>query len=126
MATGLSESGGVMAPTDVVGAGDASWATVAGLPATDPMVGGPYVEGLGPFDVERGRSRIVTTPEGQQGPATGGLMATPDGIGHTLDSWRDLFNWRGSPMPWLLIAALLVLGFMQLRVEARAGRGAMG
>jgi hypothetical protein len=125
VATGQSDNGGVMAPTDVVGAGDMAWESVAGLPPTHPLVGGPFVDGLGLIDVDRGRSRIVTTPEGQMGPSTAGLMAVPDGV-QTLDTWHDLFNWRGSPMPWLLISSLIVLGFMAMRVERRAAGAAMG
>lgn len=118
-----------MAPPDVVGAGDMEWSSVSGISASHPLVGGPDVSGLGIFDVDRGRSRIVTTPQGQQGPASGGLAATPDGAGAgvaLLDDWRDLLNFKGSPMPWLLLASLIVLGFMELRVQARAGRGAVG
>ena len=117
----------VAAPADVAGAGIAEWGRVSGMSPVHPLVGGPDVEGLGQFDVNRGRSRIITTPEGQLGPVTGGVMATPDGAGAstvaTLEGWRDIFNFRGSPMPWLLIFALIFLGLMQFRVQARAGRG---
>ena len=120
MAFGLgpSESGGVMAPADVRGAGEMEWATISGLAPTNPLVGGP---GYG-YDVDQGRSRVVTTPDGQAGPATAGLAATPDGV-QLQDDWRDLINFKGSPMPWLLILALVMLGFMQFRVSARARAG---
>lgn len=129
MATGQSSGGGVVAPADVRGAGEFEWAAVSGIQPTHPLVGGPRVDGLSAFDVDRGGARIVTTPQGQMGPATGGLVATPDAAGSTvavMDDWRDLLNWRGSPMPWLLLMALLMLGFMQFRVEARAGRNVKG
>jgi hypothetical protein len=38
-----------------------------------------------------------------------------------LDDWRDLFNFRGSPMPWLLLFGLAMLGFMDVAVRARVG-----
>lgn len=107
-----------MAPADVRGAGIQQWAETAGILPTDPMVGGPQYSGLGPGDVDRGRARIVTTPQGQMGPTSGGVMAPADAA--ALANWRDLFNFRGSPMPWLLIAGLVVLGFMDFRVQARA------
>jgi hypothetical protein len=119
VAYGVTESGGVMAPTDVAGSGDYEWAKMAGVSPTNPLVGGPGW-GADPFDPDRGRSRIVTTPDGGAGPATGGIMA-PAGELAQLDDWRDLFNFRGSPMPWLLLLALVMLGFMELRVQARAG-----
>lgn len=117
----MAEGGGIMAPADVRGAGAMEWATISGLSPTNPLVGGPDWQGPG-FDVDRGHKRIVTTPEGQLGPATDGIMATPDGPALALlDDWRDLFNFRGSPMPWLLLFALVFLGLMQFRVQARAG-----
>lgn len=118
----------VAAPADVVGAGQAEWGRVSGMSPSHPMVGGPRVPGLGTFDVDRGRSRILTTPEGQLGTGlSGAVMASPDGAASVaeLEGWRDLFNWRGSPMPWLLLMALIFLGLMQFRVQARvAGRSA--
>lgn len=123
MAFGLgpSESGGVMAPADVRGAGEFEWATIGGLEPTNPLVGGPsYTDG--PLQPDRGRNRIVTTPDGNSGPATSGVAASPDGMAQ-LDDWRDLFNLKGSPMPWLLILALAMLGFMQFRLAARASAG---
>lgn len=125
MATGLSQDGGVVAPPDVRDAGDLEWSTVAGVPPTNPIVSRGRTD-YGGYDPEFSRGdRIVTTPEGQQGPVSGGVMAGPDappGVA-LLDDWRDLFNFRGSPMPWLLIFALIFLGFMSFRVEARGGRG---
>jgi hypothetical protein len=119
VAYGLTDAGGVMAPADVIGAGEAEWARTSGIAATHPLVGGPSW-GSDPFDPDRGRSRIVTTSDGAAGPATGGIMA-PAGELAQLDDWRDLFNFRGSPMPWLLVLALVMVGFMELRVQARAG-----
>lgn len=118
MATGLQGPGAVMAPADNPGAGDLEWAKVAGVPPTNPLVGGPgWTAGFGGIDVDRGRSRIVTQyadPMGA-GPQMGPGMAV-------VDDWRDLFNWKGSPAPWLLLASLAILGLMQLRINARVGR----
>jgi hypothetical protein len=113
-----------MAPTDVRDAGDIEWSVTSGISATNPIVSDTRTD-YGGFDADHGRSRIVTTPEGQQGPAgAGAAMAAPDAPGVALlDSWRDLMNFKGSPMPWLLILAVLFLGFMQFRVDARARVG---
>jgi hypothetical protein len=100
---------------------------MSGVSPANPIVSNSRSDYAG-LDVDHGRSRIVTTPEGQAGPATGGAMAAPDAPGVALlDSWRDLLNFKGSPMPWLFILALLFLGFMQFRVDARAraGRGSV-
>lgn len=118
MATGLTEFSGAMAPPDQRDAGELAWATVSGMQPTSPLVGGPRVPGLGAQDVDAGRSRIVTIP-GAQEPATG-AGATAPGV-ELLDDWRDLFNFRGSPMPWLLLMGLAMLGFMQIAASARVG-----
>jgi hypothetical protein len=115
-----SERGGVLAPVDVRGAGGLSWAEVAGVNAGHPLVRDGNTLG---WDTNR---RVVTTPEGQAGPATGGLIATPDGAGEfpglaAIDDWRDIINFKGSPVPWILLIALGVLTFAHASVQARAG-----
>jgi hypothetical protein len=127
VATGQTSGGAIAAHTDVPFAGDAEWSRVSGISPSHPLVGGPRVAGLGAYDVDRGRSMIVTTPEGQMGPAAGGVAAVPDTPGIELvDTWRDLLNFKGSPMPWLLLFALVFLGLMSFRVQARAGTANRG
>lgn len=118
MATGLTEWSGTLAPTDVPNAGEMSWTSIAGIDPEDPRVGGPHVAGLGAGDVDRGRSRIATMADASQ-PWTGAGAGTPEG--RRMDDWRDLFNFRGSPMPWLLLLALAALGMLQLSVAGRVG-----
>jgi hypothetical protein len=100
-----SEGGGVLSSADVRGAGTTEWANLIGIGPDHPLVSS---EGTGPYLINGNYSRIVTTPAGQSGSASeGGLAAVPDGMGRDglkhLDSWRDLFNFKGSPMPWLLL-----------------------
>lgn len=114
MAYGIDHDVGVMAPSDVAGAGEFEWARTAGVPPSNPLVGGV---GWGDFglDADVRRSRVVTTPEGNAGHASSpGTMV--------IDTWRDVLNFRGSPTPWVLIGAVVILGFMQFRVQARLGR----
>jgi hypothetical protein len=115
MAVGTGHDVGIAAPADVAGAGDFEWANTAGIPPTHPLVGGPsWGEGEPNTILSAGHSRIVTTPEGAAGPAMApGAMVS--------EGWRDLFNFKGSPTPWLLVGALAVLGFMQFRVMTRVG-----
>lgn len=116
-----SESGGVIAPVDVRGAGNMEWASVVGIPPHHPLIS--EGDAMGEFNIAANHSRIVTTPAGQAGPAGGGLIATPDAMPalNQLDDWRDLFNFKGSPAPWLLLIALGVLVFAHASVQARAG-----
>lgn len=126
MATGrqTSYTGGVVDAADVRGAGDAEWANLIGVAPDHPLVGGGSAM---PYNIVSENSRIVTTPAGQSGAAsTGGLASSPantyaaEGI-RQLDDWRDLFNFKGSPMPWILILALGVVLFAHASVQARAG-----
>jgi hypothetical protein len=125
MAYGLegSREGGVLSEADVQGGGRAEWASLIGVRPDHPLVSS---EGPMPYMIGMNNSRIVTTPAGQSGAATaGGLAAVPDGMSGDalkhLDDWRDLFNFKGSPMPWLLLVALGVLLFAHASVQARAG-----
>jgi hypothetical protein len=114
---GASADGGVMAPADVRGAGEIEWERVGRVSPRSPIVGSQG--GFGPgVDPTYRRDRMVTLPT--PGGSAAGVMSTP----HTtavMENWRDLLNVKGSPMPWLLIAALVVLGLLQLRVAGRAG-----
>lgn len=115
MATGVvNQSGGVAAPSDVPFAGADQWSQMTGVSPMSPLVGGP---GLGtanlPYNVDGARSRIVSN---DAGPDTAAPHLS------VLDDWRDVLNFRGSPMPWLLLLMLVMLGFMQLRIHARAGK----
>lgn len=127
MATGRDPaySGAVIAAADVRGAGNMEWASLVGVPASHPLVasGGGTMPGVDPDFPNR---RIVTLPEGQSGSAaTGGLAAVPDGEAQAaismIDDWRDLFNFSGSPMPWIFLIALGIILFAQASIRARAG-----
>lgn len=119
---GPSENGGVIAPTSVRGAGTAQWSDLTGI-----HPGHPLVSEAGGVETNPGYtagSRIVTTPLGNAGPATD-VIATPDGTGtgglHLLDDWRDVFNFKGSAVPWLLIIIVAAVFFAHASIEARAG-----
>jgi hypothetical protein len=110
------DPGGLMAPADVPYAGASEWERLTGVTAMSPLVGGPGLTGSGmPYNVDGARSRIVSNDAATVDPMHG------PGV-DVLDTWRDVFNFRGSPVPWLLIGILIIVGFMHLRVEARAGR----
>lgn len=116
MATGtLYQSGGVAGPTDVPYAGFAEWEQMTGVSALSPLVGGSGGRSDMPYNVDGARSRVVTTGQGMAAQA-------PDGPGVSLlDDWRDAFNPQ-SPAFWVLMLLLAMIGFMQLRVSARAGK----
>src|SRR4051812_33265107 len=117
MAYGLLRSG-VMATPDLASSGSDAWERVAGVPASSSIVGGPgHPDDANrmPYNVDRSRGRIVTTD-------TTGITPAGGSAASVLDSWRDVFNWQGSPIPWLLLLSLVMLGLMQFRVQTRVGR----
>lgn len=117
-----SYNGGVIDAADVRGGGDLEWGNLIGIHPDHPLIGGGSSM---PYSIVSENNRIVTTPAGQSGAATaGGLAAVPDGYGGALkhlDDWRDLFNFKGSPMPWLLLVTLGIVFFAHASVQARAG-----
>lgn len=116
MATGVSPHG--MSWPDVP-AGASQWEAMSGVSPLSPAVGGPGYDVTGshlPYNIEGARSRIVS--QDAPAPALGG--GHPGS--HLLDDWRDVFNWKGSPIPWLLLLTLTMVGFAQFRVQARAGK----
>lgn len=97
---------GVMAPPDVFRAGASEWARVSGIDAADPLVGGG--QGFS-YDVDSSKSRIVT-----------GTMG-PDPASRQFDDWRDIMNWRDSPIFWIMLASIVALGLIQLSLSAKVG-----
>lgn len=114
---GPSERGGVIDPADVRGAGSVEWADLVGVPVDHPLVGG----GTMPYDIDTRYSRIITTSAGQSGAATG-VIATPEvGPGSAaarLDNWRDVFNFHGSPVPWLLVTLIAIIVLVNFSINA--------
>jgi hypothetical protein len=115
MATGISVHG--MAYPDTPGAGASQWEEMAGVSPLSPLVGGPGFDASGshlPYNIDGARSRVVSNDVPDSRPvAAGGML---------LDDWRDLLNFRGSPVPWLLVLTLAMVGFAQFRIQARAGK----
>ncbi|MTD43847.1 hypothetical protein GKE82_05890 [Conexibacter sp. W3-3-2] len=102
---------GVMATTDVRGAGEGEWAALTGMPATDPLVGAHSPSGL-PYDVDGAKSRVVTTGAGSAG----------DLAARQLDDWRDVMNWRDSPIFWIALMSVLAFGLVSLSFGVKVGK----
>ncbi len=90
-----------------VGAGVSDWASLIGM---DVDAGGvEQVGGVTPLlDPMATSQRMATTP----------TAAEHSGVAH----WSEILNWRDSPMPYLLLVVLLMLGVVQLQVAAKLGR----
>ena len=117
MATGLGRSW-TLSPPDVAGAGDLEWATTAGVPSGHPLVQGlqsTQAGGSG-YDVDAPRGLIVT--QDIDAPRPQGNMG---GAADVFDDWRDLFDFKSSPAPYVLLALLAIIGIVAMRVEVRGG-----
>lgn len=76
-----------------------------------PLVGGSVGEpGYGVL----GRQVALAAPSPTQASASGSPAAA---------NWRELFNLKGNPLPWVLIAAVLYLGLIHVHVRAGGGVG---
>lgn len=125
MATGLSgsEHGGVIDPVDLRGAGSMDWTEMVGVDPGHALVGAGAESG---YNVEQNPwGRVVTTQDALAGPA-GDTIATPDGGTTSLGHWTDVFNLRGSVVPWLLILLVAILYFSHLKLSARGSAGGFG
>lgn len=111
-----SERGGVIDAVDVRGAGSMEWAELVGVPVDHPLVGG----GTMPYNIEDAWSRVVTTPAGQAGPASD-TIATPEGGAGMASHWSEVFNFKGSAVPWLLLAILAIVLMVHFTVNAEGG-----
>lgn len=117
-----SERGGVLDPVDVRGAGPMEWAQMVGIEPDHPLVGAGGEAG---FNAEQRWSRVITQPYSQAGPATD-TIATPEGVSARLGDWRDVFNFRGSATPWLLVALLAIIYLSHLKLSASGSAGGFG
>lgn len=118
MATGTKgylETGGVMAPADYPYGGDQDRESLIGLSPSHPLMGGgPAPSGsYGMFDTD-----YHTTPASVIStlPGTDYGRTTP-----AHDDWRDLLDFRNSPLPYIALFTLAMIGLVQFRIVARGG-----
>lgn len=111
MAYGLADVGGVMdRPVTDSDVGFEDWGTMSGISPAHPLVGGSAGQpGYGSYAT---RQVAIAAPA-----AT--LTAGQPARAH----WSELFNFKGNPIGWVLIAAILYLGLMHIHVRAGASGG---
>ena len=114
MAGGLGQGGGVFSLPDNPSLGADTWAMMGGVDPGSPLVGGRGPRG-GPTADFSYRQVALGTADPAAGAAAGAPMAA---------NWREIFNLKGNPVGWVLIAAIIYLGLahISLHGSARAGR----
>jgi hypothetical protein len=107
MAIGQGQGGGLFAMPDVPSLGPQTWAQMSGVHPDSPLVGGRGAPGGG-IDPDYKYRRVA--------------LASPDQmpIGQR-QHFSELLNFRGSPMPWLLLATLAYLGIVHLHILGKVG-----
>jgi hypothetical protein len=124
MPTGVapSEDGGVINPVDLRGKGPMEWAGMTGIAPDHPLVGGGSEAG---YNINERWSRVITQPYSQAGPAAD-TIAGPEGKALGMGHWRDVFNFRGSAAPWLLLILVGIVYFSHLNLSAGGSAGGFG
>ena len=103
------------------------WASLTGISPDHPLVG---AGGEGGFNINVRWGRVITRPYSQSGPAAD-TIASPEGgtthmAGGGLGHWRDIFNFRGSATPWLLVILVVIVFLSHLKLSAKGSAGGFG
>lgn len=118
-----SERGGVIDAPDVRGAGSMEWGQMVGVSVDHPLVA---ASDRGSNLISDRWSRVVTRPLGQTGGPAGETIATPEGKPNYIGDWRDVFNFKGSAIPWLLIFLIIIFYLSHLKLRASGEVGGFG
>lgn len=113
-ATGQLQGGGVFSWPDVPELGYETWAEMSGMQPAHPLVGGQ----AGQPGYEAGQRQVAVSDPAQVAVAQSGQGARAN--------WAELFNLRGNPIGWVLIAAVLYLGLAHLHVRGGISATASG
>jgi hypothetical protein len=113
MAFGQDQGGGLLDPPIVQGEGYADWASMSGMHPQNSLVGG----NAGSPGYGTGQRQVALASPGQNNAATlaSGSPARAN--------WSEVFNLKGNPIGWVLIASILYLGLMHIHVKADASGG---
>lgn len=109
MAYGQDQTGGVFARPDVTSIGLETWAQMGGVHPSNPLVGGRGADGGVDPDYHFSRVSVAGAPAANGAP-------TPSHI-------SEILNFKGSPMPWLLIGAIAYLGLVHLHANGTISAG---
>ena len=116
MAFGLGQQGGLQDPPLLTDVGYQDWTSLGGMDPAHPLVGGT----AGQPGYGAGQRQVAVGDPAAASHAT--LAAGSPARAH----WAELFNLKGNPIGWVLIAAILYLGLMHIHVRAGVAGGFTG
>lgn len=83
------------------------------------QAGGPPASGLTlPFSGSM--NNMVAAPTGSQVSSDGQSVTKPPE--HMVNHWSQILDWHSNPAPWILLAILVLYGWIHLSLDGRAGR----
>lgn len=114
---GMGQGGGVFDWPALPDVGYDDWATLSGMQAAHPLVGGSAGSpGYG------GGQRQVAVADGGGAAAVAQVAAGSPARAN----WSEVLNLKGNPIGWVMIAAILYLGLMHIHVRAGVSGGFSG
>jgi hypothetical protein len=116
MAGGQMQSGGLLVSPSVATLGVADWAGMSSMQPGHPLVGGS----AGRPGYEGGQRQVVVSDPSQA------AMSSLAGGAPARGNWSEIFNLKGNPIGWVLIASILYLGLMHIHVNAGVSGGFAG
>lgn len=115
-ATGQLQGGGVFSWPDVPELGYETWADMSGMSPGHPLVGG--AAGSPGYGGGQRQVAVAAPATASQANLAAGSPARAN--------WSEIFNLKGNPVGWVLIASILYLGLMHIHVRAGVSGGFSG
>lgn len=109
----VGQGGGLFTWPEPDDVGYMDWAQMSGMSPAHPLVGGT----AGSPGYGGGQRSVAVSDPGQA--AVGQVAAGSPARA----SWAEIFNLKGNPIGWVLIASIVYLGLMHIHVNAGASAG---
>jgi hypothetical protein len=110
------QGGGLLVSPNVATLGVADWSAMSSMSPAHPLVGGS----AGRPGYGSGQRQVVVSDPSQA------QMSTVASGAPARSNWSEIFNLKGNPIGWVLIASILYLGLMHIHVNAGVTGGFSG
>jgi hypothetical protein len=113
---GQGQGGGLMDPPAVQGLGLGDWEQMTGMSPGHALVGGSA--GAPGYGGGQRQVFVADNAVASQAALASGSPARAN--------WTEIFNLKGNPIGWVLIASILYLGLMHIHVKGGVSGGFSG